>query len=209
MSSACHGAVPRQLHYGPGDVEQLCGSVRAFGFGCLPDAIAPMTLQKLQDEARERYSLAVFADQSAELSYRANLVSLGPEAAGLLSGVEARELMHSVFGQRVQLSLGVSCLTYYREGDYLGPHLDQPAEQCAVTALVYLSATGAASPASATGLVLRVYGQEAPAGREPVLTIPTSAGALVVGRGSQVWHERPVLQPGEQVMAITGCYTFA
>jgi hypothetical protein len=209
MNSARHDAATRQLNYEPGDVEQLRRSVRTFGFGCLPAAIAPTVLQKLQIEARERYSLAVFADQSAELSYRANLVSLGPEAAGLLSGMEARELMYSVFGQQVELSAGVSCLTYYREGDYLGPHLDQPAEQCVVTALVYLSATAAASPSSGTGLVLRVYGEEAPAGREPILTIPTLAGALVVGRGSKVWHERPVLQPGEQVMAITGCYALA
>ena len=209
MNPARHDVPARQLNYEPGDVEQLRRSVRTFGFGCLPEAIAPTALQKLQSEARERYSVAVFADQSAELSYRANLVSLGPEAEGLLSGREAKELMYSVFGQHVELSAGVSCLTYYGEGDFLGPHLDQPAEQCAVTALVYLSATAADSPASGTGLVLRVYGEEAPAGREPMLTIPTLAGAIVVGRGSKVWHERPVLQPGEQVMAITGCYTFA
>jgi hypothetical protein len=38
------------------------------------------------------------------------------------------------------------------------------------------------------------------------LEIPTITGGLVLGRGSKYWHERPKLQAGEQVIAITGCF---
>ena len=41
------------------------------------------------------------------------------------------------------------------------------------------------------------------------LTIPTHTGGIVVGRGSKFWHERPMLEKGEQVAALTGCYSYA
>src|SRR6185295_10895773 len=106
--------------------------------------------------------------------------------------------LYSVFDERLMLAEGVSCLTFYGEGDHLGPHVDEPASECAVTILVYLDASGAASPpAPGTGLVLRVYTEQKPEGEAARLTIPTRTGAIVVGRGSRVWHERPRLLPGE------------
>jgi hypothetical protein len=161
----------------------------------------------LQREAEARLGLALFAEQTTDLHYRARLTSLGPAAARLLGGPEARHLLREVFSEDLTLSEGVSCLTFYSEGDHLGAHVDEPAAECTVTILVYLAVHGATIPASPdTGLVLRVYGDRRPEGEAARFTIPTRAGAIVVGRGSRVWHERPRLLPGEQVVALTGCF---
>ena len=123
-----------------------------------------------------------------------------------MTSVETRDLLYQVFGEHAVLSEGVSCLTYYGEGDHLGPHLDMPAEECSVTIIIYLEATSPAPDAPDTGLILRVYGEDMAAGDEARLTIPTHAGSIVVGRGSKVWHERPKLKTGEWVAAVTGCF---
>ena len=193
--------------YSGSDVAQLRDGVQTHGFACLPDAFAPPLLEALQQEAQERLGLALPAEQTTGLQYRANIISLGPVASRVLGGRDARELLRAVFAEELTLSEGVSCLTLYGEGDHLGAHLDQPASECAVTILVYLAATGGTSPPSpVTGLVLRVYGEQEPHGEAPRLTIPTRAGAIVVGWGSRVWHERPRLLAGEQVIALTGCF---
>lgn len=196
-----------KLLYTAADLERLREGVRTYGFGCLRDALSPAVLDALQREAEERLGLALFAEQTSDLSYRAKIISLGPTASDLLAGPEARDLLHAVFAEHLVLGEGVSCLTFYGEGDYLGPHIDQPASECAVTILVYLAASGAASPPSpATGLVLNVYTEQKPQGEPARLTIPTRTGTIVVGRGSRVWHERPRLLAGEQVVALTGCF---
>jgi hypothetical protein len=198
------------LVYSTDDLARLQTDVQTYGFGCLPHALSPALLQALQREAESRLGLALFAEQTSDLSYRAKIVSLGSLALQLLGGPEARALLHAVFAEELTLAEGVSCLTFYGEGDHLGPHLDQPAAECVVTILVYLAATGAASPpAPDTGLVLRVYTEQKPEADEARLVIPTRAGAIVVGRGSRVWHERPRLLPGEQVVALTGCFKAA
>jgi hypothetical protein len=195
------------LIYSAADLSHLQADVETYGFGCLPHALSPALLQALQREAESRLGLALFAEQTTDLSYRARLTSLGPLASQLLGGPEARALLHAVFAEQLTLAEGVSCLTFYGEGDHLGPHLDQPAAECVVTILVYLAANGATSPSSPdTGLALRVYTEQKPQDEEPRLVIPTRAGAIVIGRGSRVWHERPRLLPGEQVVALTGCF---
>jgi hypothetical protein len=195
------------LVYSSADLERLRADVQSFGFGCLPAALPGSLLAELQREAESLLGIALFAEQATDLNYRARLTSLGPVAAQLLGGPDARALLQAVFAESLQLSEGVSCLTFYNEGDHLGAHLDQPAAECTVTILVYLAATGATTPAAPdTGLVLRVYAEEKPQGDDVRLIIPTVSGAIVLGRGSRVWHERPRLLPGESVVALTGCF---
>jgi hypothetical protein len=157
-------------------------------------------------EASELLGSALFAERSAELSYRAKIASLGPTAVGFLGHRETIELLTTAFGESFVLSEGCSCTTFYQEGDHLGPHRDRPEEECLVTIIVYLDASSPAPESPSTGLVLQVYGQEMTGSSEPRLRIPTSAGAVVIGRGSRFWHERPRLQTGERVVALTGCY---
>jgi len=210
LPSPHSGVVPDPssgLLYSPADLRRLRADVQTYGFGCLPDALSPLLLDALQREAESRLGLALFAEQATELHYRARLTSLGTVAAQLLGSPAARELLQAVFDDSLTLSEGVSCLTFYGEGDHLGAHLDQPAAECAVTILVYLAASGSTMPSLPdTGLVLRVYSEQPPHGEPPRLIIPTRAGSIVVGRGSRVWHERPRLLPGEHVVALTGCF---
>lgn len=188
------------------DIETLRCSVEEFGFGFLSNPLASPVLQELQAEADERYKAAVFAEQSEGLNYRARITSLGPEATRLLCGPQMTTILNTLFGEKFVLTQHRSCLTFYGEGDHLGPHLDMPAEECVVTIIVYISATESALQSALTGLELRVYGRELGDALNPVLTIPTRTGNIVIGRGSKVWHERPMLQEGEAVAALTGCY---
>jgi hypothetical protein len=199
-------ALESLIAYTPQDVEQVKTSIDAFGFGCIRQAILPPTLSVLHSEAKERFALAQMAEQAAELSYKANVASLGPRAKNLLSSLEALDLLWSLFGARFALVDESSCLTYYGEGHHLGPHVDKPEASCTVTVIAYLIATSPMPYDPETGLALRIYGQDVASISEPRLTIPTEAGSLVFGRGSRFWHERPKLQKGEYVAALTGCY---
>jgi len=56
------------------------------------------------------------------------------------------------------------------------------------------------------GLSLRIFNDGETCAAEPCAVIATRVGTVVVGRGSSFWHERPVLQPGERVVALTACF---
>lgn len=191
------------------DVEKVRRRVQSFGFELLSGSVDPSVLRGLQEEAVERNGAALFAERSAGLNYRANIASLGPLAKNFLCSRQLTALLATIFGEKFALTEHRSCLTFYKEGDHLGPHLDQPAAECAVTIIVYVAATGRNHRSSQTGMELRVYGQEMTRNDEAQVTIPTHTGAIVIGRGSKFWHERPMLQPGEQVAALTGCYRVA
>lgn len=190
-------------------------SVQTFGFADFADAIAPATFDALRAEARASLPGALEAERSADgteqpegapLSYRAGITSLGPVAHGFLTDAAILQLLRDYFGGDYDLSEGISCLTFYDSGGHLGAHLDRPAENCAVTIIIYLEAVSPDPAAPDTGLVLAIYGKDPDSVGVPRIRIPTRAGSIVLGRGSQVWHERPALRPGESVVAITGCF---
>jgi hypothetical protein len=193
----------------PADIDKVRLSVRSFGFGRMSGAIAPSVLRELQEEAEQRLAAAALAEQTDRLKYRARVVSLGPRVRDFLCSRQMLDLLSAVFQRRFVLTEQRSCLTFYQAGDHLGPHLDEPAEECVVTILVYLAAVGPAVRTPRTGLELRVYGETMPADGKPRVTIPTHTGEIVIGHGSKVWHERPVLEAGEHVTAVTGCYSHA
>lgn len=190
----------------PADIEQAKSRVHAFGFTLLPGSIERSVLRELQAEAEERRNAALLAEQSDGLSYRARISSLGSQAAAFLRSSQLTNLLSRIFGAVFTLTESRSCLTFYQEGDHLGPHLDRPIEECVVTIIVYVTTVGDDQPSQQTGLELRIYGQEMSDNSNTCLTIPTRTGDIVIGYGSKFWHERPMLQPGEQVIALTGCY---
>ncbi|MGC2193351.1 MAG: hypothetical protein WA628_01660 [Terriglobales bacterium] len=196
-------------HLSRNDIEKVRLSVQSFGFGLLSSSIVPSVLTGLQEEAGERKGVASLAEQSEDLKYRANIVPLGPKARDFLCSRQLTELLSAVFGGSFVLTEHRSCLTFYEEGDHLGPHLDKPAEECVVTIIVCVAALGPDWRSPQSGLELRVYGQELAGDRKTLLTIPTHTGDIVIGHGSKFWHERPTLQKDEQVAALTGCYSFA
>jgi len=191
------------------DIETVRLSVQSSGFGLLSGAILPSTLRAMQGEAEESRSAASLAELPGKFNYRAKMTSIGPQARGFLCSKQLTDLLAMIFGGNFILTENRSCLTFYKEGDHLGPHLDKPAEECAVTIIVYVAASGPAYRSARTGLELRVYGQEMTEPCEARITIPTHTGGIVVGRGSKFWHERPRLEKGEEVAAITGCYGYA
>jgi hypothetical protein len=191
----------------PIDHDAAALNIARFGFAPFPDAIAEHTLLAMRVEARALLADAKLAeDSTGTLRYRAHLTSLGPHALRFLKDAALGDLLTRHFGGTYALSEEISCLTRYDAASHLGAHLDTPKDRCAVTVLVYLEADGPDPQVGPTGRVLHVYDETADSIAEPRLTIPTSAGSIVLGRGSQIWHERPPLAPGEIVVAITGCY---
>lgn len=186
--------------------ERLKREVSEHGFGHLEQALTPAALARLRQEAAGALAAAKRAEQSEALSYRASIGSVGRETAAFLSGGEAEALLRRVFGRSFTLAQEVSCITFYGSGDHLGPHLDEPADRCAVTILVYLEAESSMPAAAESGLNLHIYGPAFEPGQRARRIIPTRAGTIVLGHGSRYWHERPPLRAGERVVAITGCY---
>ncbi len=203
-----HRQSPRPLidSIAPHKLERFRRHVHALGFGRLPTRLDTAVLRELQDEAEGGFVAASAAEQGVGLLYRARIAPLGPRAVACLSGFSMRTVLNDVFSECFELTPNRSCLTYYMEGDYLGPHRDEPAEECAVTIIICLKAISAATRSPQTGLVLRVLGNGPSDDIQPRLMISTRTGDIVVGRGSEFWHERPRLQPGESVAALTGCY---
>lgn len=199
----------RRLSYTQNDTDRLRRSIESVGFGFLSGVVPQAALARLQIEAKERAASATLARQSTGIIYRASIAPLGPEASALLFGEQMSALLLESSSKRTLPSKDRSCVTYYHEGDHLGLHLDQPAAECTITAILYLAVRGSPASVNDTGLVLKIYGEERPIQSEPRLLIPTSIGTLVIGRGSRFWHERPKLRPGEQVTALTGCYNVA
>jgi len=145
----------------------------------------------------------------SDIKYQASLKDLGEKGKAFLNSLWMADLINTLFKTKLTPDSKASCYTYYKEGDFLSPHLDHP-EQCIVTTILYLDATSNPSPTGKTGLELHLYENEMLlSARRPSATIPTIKGELLVGLGSQTWHERPMLQAGELVTAITACYSYA
>ena len=206
--SALHEDI-RWLNVKHSAVERLRRDVSELGFGHLEQAFAPEALEKLRQEAERALPNAKHAEQSEALSYRASIGSCGRQMMTFLSSAEVRTLLSTVFDRPFTLAQEVSCVTFYGSGDHLGPHLDEPANRCVVTILVYLNAESSMPEASDSGLNLRIYGSAFEPGQSATMIIPTRTGTIVLGYGSRYWHERPHLRPGERVIAITGCYASA
>lgn len=177
------------------------------GFAALDDAIDPGVLDRLRAEALQARAEAVCTDGDTEVPYRAHVTGMGPVARAFLAGAPTAQVLAGVFQEALVLSEDASCYTYYAEGDHLGLHRDRP-QVCVSTLIVYLDVrAGQAHGAAASGLVLRVFGPDRPqAGAAPAAVIPSRSGMVVMGWGTRVWHERPQLQPGESVTALTACY---
>ena len=184
----------------------LRAKVREFGFGCLEDALEDALFAALRAEAAELRRAALGAKDDGAVPYQSRIGDLGEAAKAFLAGGAIADLLRAVFGEAFVLSEDASCYTYYETGDFLSAHKDRAAE-CAVTVILYLDAASPNPQSPDTGLALRVYAVNLEERPTPRIVIPTRIGTLVVGRGSQTWHERPRLQEGEYVAALTACYS--
>lgn len=181
--------------------------IERFGFASIDGALDGELVAALRREAAEQQGVAAeaIAEGDVAVAYRARIGSLGPVARGLLQSPATAELLSAVLDKRLVMSQDASCYTFYRAGDHLGAHQDQEIA-CAATLILYLEAAGPDPDRPDTGLKLKVYGDSLPDDRVAIREIPTRIGRLVLGRGSEVWHERPRLLEGEHVAALTACF---
>jgi len=141
------------------------------------------------------------------ITYSAQLTSPGPTALAFLNSEQLSDTFRTLTGCRHSLTEKMSCITVYESGDQLSPHIDQPAKDCGLTCILYLSCKSPEPLSPDTGLRLQVYGQEQQSTLEtPVVEIASVSGHMVIGKGTLVWHGRPPLKEAETVMALTSCF---
>lgn len=194
-----------QLSCGPRKVLQLQDGAKQFGFASITSALDDDSFGALCVEAAQQRCLAAVAKQSQQVAYRAHTADLGQTARLFLESGLTANLLECIFNERFVLTREASCYTYYERGDFLGRHRDREGD-CAVTLILYLDVQRPTEPSAQTGLELRVYPSGEDKNLPARLVIPTHVGRLVVGRGSQTWHERPALQKGECLTALTACF---
>lgn len=177
-----------------------------FGFVHVEDALSNELMAGLRTESSAQRTVARPAVGTDANSYRSHIAELGDFARSFLMGSSVARLLQAAFEEPFALSEHASCYTYYEPGNFLSRHRDRPVE-CATTLIVYLAAASPDPQSAQTGLSLRVFSEDDVSETEPRVVIPTRIGTLVVGRGSTFWHERPLLQPGEHVVALTACFS--
>jgi hypothetical protein len=179
-------------------------SAKEFGFAHLEDALSAELMASLRAEALAQSTVALLAEGTNANPYRSSIAGIGDFAKSFLTGSAVARLLQATFEHPFVLSEHASCYTYYGPGNFLSRHRDRP-DACAVTLILYLDAVSPHPQSTQTGLELRVFAEESAI--EPSVVIPTRIGTLVMGRGSRFWHERPLLQTGERVVALTACFS--
>jgi Tfp pilus assembly protein PilF len=181
----------------------LRDAIAAAGFAPLgPPALADALFEALRAEAAAQRSSGWGKPLGAAVDHDAWRANLGPKGFAYATAPETLALIGSAVGEPVSFSGEASCYTYYETaGSFLGRHCDR-LESCAYTLILYLEAEVPPAQAPSAGMTLLVHG-------EPPTSIATLPNRLVLGRGAQVWHERPPLASGERVVALTACYTVA
>lgn len=188
-------------------VHSALSDLASAGFTCIQGFVSPALVSDLRSEALRRKNVAKAVSCTSGHGYRAHLSGLGDSGHAFLAGSTMTELVDALFQLPLAPDKVASCYTYYQPGDFLGPHLDH-AEQCVVTAILYLEVVRPATKTDRTGLELHVLDDAPMDGcRNPRAIFPTRTGALILGLGSANWHERPMLQDGEYLIAITACYS--
>jgi hypothetical protein len=203
---AVNGTSIFELRGMAGILPSLRAGARELGFVHIEDALTNELMDGLRAEASAQKAVARPARGTLANPYSSHIAELGDFAGSFLADSSVIRLLQAVFEQPLALSKLASCYTYYEPDSFLSRHRDRPAE-CAVTLIVYLDAESPDPQSLQTGLALRIFGQGDAGTSEPSAVIPTRTGTLVVGRGSSFWHERPRLQPGERVVALTACFS--
>ena len=195
--------------YSDPDFQNVLHGLSNAGFARIKSYLPEELFSELCLEASSLKPTAKPVSSDSNIKYQASLKGLGEKGKAFLAGQRMADLIKALFTPKLTPDNKASCYTYYKEGDFLSPHQDHP-EQCIVTTILYLDATSNPSSTGKTGLELHLYENEMLLStRQPSAIIPTIKGELLVGLGSQTWHERPMLQMGESVTAITACYSYA
>ena len=186
--------------------EQLVSELDSVGFGVLRGVVNAKTLASLSLEAAEQRNSAKLVSGAIPCAHSARLSKLGSRGFDFLTSHLVEGFLKALFREPLVLSEDASCYTYYGPDDCLGPHLDNPV-QCRITIIIYIDVKSLCLRGPETGLQLRIL-EMSDGNPGPVRAVlPTVQGEIVVGLGSEHWHERPPLQVGEHVTALTACFS--
>ena len=188
-----------------GTMSSLRAKALEFGFVPLENALGDELMAELRAEALAQRANAQPAEGTDANPYRSHIADVGDCARAFLMDQAVGNLLQAAFDETLELSAHANCYTYYEAGSFLSRHRDRPVE-CVATLIVYLDAASPDPLSPQTGLSLRVFNDDETGGVKPRTVIPTTVGTVVIGRGSSFWHERPKLQPGERVVALTACF---
>ena len=190
-----------------GMLQDALADLDRIGFTCFPRLVGSELLSDLRAEALLSKNSAKAVASTSGPRYQARMSRLGDAGRAFLNGDTMTRLVGALFEMPLAANDIASCYTHYQPGDFLQAHVDH-AEQCVVTAILYLDVVHSDRDVDRTGLELHIL-DAVPSGTRRVrhATIPTTTGALVIGLGSVHWHERPVLQEGEYLTAMTACYS--
>jgi Rps23 Pro-64 3,4-dihydroxylase Tpa1-like proline 4-hydroxylase len=183
-------------------VGRLKTQLADLGFCEFPDALGREKFERLRREAIDQFDHAFFSESRDGLVYEAYIADFGPEAKAYLGSPDMQDLLTGLIGRPYALDAGKSCFTYYLEGGFLEPHLDDIAGEEPLSVLTYLWA-GSDDPARHdSGLKLNLY----QAGNEPSFVFQTREASLLIGFGTRVRHGRPRLRASEKVIVINGSF---
>jgi hypothetical protein len=190
-----------------GVLYKALSDLNKIGFTCFPELIDATLLSELRSEALRCKHDAKRASSTSGHGYRAQLSGLGEAGRAFLTGSTMAGLIGAMFHIPLEPDKIASCYTYYQPGDFLGAHVDHP-EQCSVTAILYLDVVRSDRDSDRTGLELHILSASpSDDGSQPRAIMTSEPGSLIVGLGSLHWHERPMLQDGEYLTAMTACYS--
>jgi len=194
------------LNYENRNIKQLRQDINNNGFALLEaPALKSDWFDNLNKEIGQQMSESWDKPKQGMDAERVQRANLGPVAQQLLTDNETLDFMFEVFGEEFEPSFAATCYTYYDDKDYyLGKHLDRESS-CTVTLIVYLVCSWPENTLPSSGLSLEVFGQNASEGAAPTV-IPTRSNSIVLGRGSRFPHQRPKLQQGERLYALTACF---
>ena len=199
------------IHCPAESIPALRSEVETFGFAFLENALGDDLFRALHAEAMaQRIGADDVSDDGvgATAPYKARRAHLGTVARSFLASDAIRTLLGALLSEDFALTDDASCYTYYDALDFMAAHRDRP-DDCVATVIVYLSAASPDPRSPHTGLSLRLLGEGTKKTSKPTAVIPTRSRSIVVGRGSRTWHDRPPLQDGESVVALTACFTSA
>jgi hypothetical protein len=148
----------------------------------------------------------VARDRPGEIEQDSVRAHLGPIARSLCGADAVLAALSTLHGRRLRPGWSATCYTEYRgPGQFMGEHCDK-AEECRLAMIIYLTVASAVGSAPGPGFGLEIFAGDSSATPRAATVTARENRALVL-RGAAHAHRRPVLRPGERVVALTACFT--
>ncbi len=189
--------------------QRMAAELAAEGFAAYgPPALPRERFEALCRDARAQRPGGWGQPQRQTVEHQAWRAEPGEAGRAFLHSPEVLALLQALVGEPVLPSPAGTCYTYYDgPGGHMATHLDR-AIDCSFTLILYLEAEWPADAEPGPGLDLEFWppGPLPEPDRPPSRRVATRPNLLLVGKGAQVPHRRPLLAAGERLVALTACY---